>query len=656
MDFFEHQDFARRQTRRLIILFILAVAAIIVTVHLFVTLLIWFASNQDAVSQGGVGSSYWDSLCDPLIFLSVGLTTTAVVSTGSLFKVSMLRGGGQAVALMMGGRLLNAGETNAYEQRLLNVVEEMAIASGSPVPPVFVMDQEPGVNAFAAGYGLDDAVISVSRGGLELLNRDQLQGVVAHEFSHILNGDMRLNIRLIGLVHGVLIIGLIGGQVLRSMRYMGRSRSSRSGKGGGGAILFILALGVGLLVIGFVGTLFGGLIKAAISRQREFLADASAVQFTRNPGGIAGALKTIGGFSTGAAMAAPQAAEISHMFFANGLNSFWGQWFATHPPLDQRIRRIDPSFDGQYPTVVASPTQQAPAGAMGLAESTSTSAVAALTQVHERMTDPWSVGRPSTAALAHAKSLLATIPDPLHEAAREPFGARAVVLTLLINRQAETQAAQWAAIEQHAEPPVYELTRRLAPLAQSLESRLRLPLMDITLPALRSMSRPQYERFMVLVDHLVQADNRIDLFEWMLQRLLHQHLTMAFTNMAPSGMAQCSLKLLTMEISTLLSTLAYAGQHDEAQARRAFDVGGKRLGLAEVRLLSRRDCGLQALGRALDALNQTTGLHKRRLLNAASAVITADQRTTVAEAELFRAVADSLGCPVSPLWADQTTK
>ncbi|MEC9372805.1 MAG: M48 family metallopeptidase, partial [Planctomycetota bacterium] len=343
MNFFEHQDAARKRTGRLVALFILGVAGVFVATYLVVAgVVLWMQSRGDD------GEVALRSLLDWRLLAGVGAAVFFIIGGGSLFKVAQLRsGGGSYVARHLGGRLLDRNTNDPLERRILNVVDEMAIASGTPSPPVFFMDREEGINAFAAGYSPKDAVIGVTRGCAEQLSRDELQGVMAHEFSHIFNGDMRLNIRLIGLLNGILIVGAIGYFILRSAVYTGGARR-RSSDDKGGGVIAILALGAGLALIGAIGTFFGSLIKAAVSRQREFLADASAVQFTRNPDGIADALSRIGGLSKRARIDNPNAPEASHMFFGQAVTSGFAGMFATHPPLPQRIKRITPSWDGTF--------------------------------------------------------------------------------------------------------------------------------------------------------------------------------------------------------------------------------------------------------------------------------------------------------------------
>ena len=331
MDFVEQQEQARHQTKRFILYFVLAIGSMIAVIYFLLAL---FFLHQRMGVTAGIG---W--LWDARLFACVSAGTLVVVMGGSLLKINELSHGGRALAMRMGGRQVGANAAEPDQRKLMNVVEEMAIASGVPVPAVFVLEEEGGINAFAAGHSTSDAAIGVSRGCIQLLTRDELQGVIAHEFSHILNGDMRLNMRLIGWVFGILCLTIIGKLLLRS-----RGRKNPAP-----------VIGLVLVVVGFIGVFFGRLIQSAVSRQREFLADASAVQFTRNPGGLAGALKKIGGLSGGSRLSTEYADEAGHLFFGNALSEGWFSLWSTHPPLQERIRRIDPGFDGTFPRVVLAP-------------------------------------------------------------------------------------------------------------------------------------------------------------------------------------------------------------------------------------------------------------------------------------------------------------
>ena len=642
-DFFQQQDAARRGTTRLVVLFGLAVAAIVASIELLLAATMgYLGRNPDT------GAVDWAAVTDPQLLVVSIVGTLIVVGGGSLYKIAELRAGGRVVAEHLGGRLLTVEAADPIERRLLNVVEEMAIASGTPTPPVYLMDQEEGINAFAAGFSPGDAVIGVTRGTATRLDRDELQGVIAHEFSHILNGDMRLNLRLMGLLHGILIIGMLGYFILRMSFYTGGRRRSKDGKDG----LPIMALGAGLAVIGFAGTFFGNLIKAAVSRQREYLADASAVQFTRQPEGLAGALRKIGGFAKGSAIQNPNAPEASHMFFGRATSGF-SALFATHPPIEDRIRRIDPSWDGHFPegvpmTDAGVPPRAAVPGAAGFAGGMAGRAPAA-SGVAGAVA---SIGHPSQAHIQYAARLIKSLPAVLVAAAREPYGARAVVHALLLDRQGGTRQQQLAHLQAGADRGVFEETRRLAPLVESLTDKMRLPLLEIALPALRALSAPQRAVFLRDIVALVEADKTIDLFEWSLHRILRQDLDALGGRGRQARVRYRSVDAVRAHCERLMSALAYVGHDDTGSAAHAFEQARLTLGLADARLLPQEGCGLAELDAALDALDEASPQVKRQILEAAVACITADHEVTVAEAELLRAVSASMSCPMPPIMSN----
>jgi len=641
-DFFQQQDAARRKTGRLVVYFVLAMLCLITLVYGLLLVI-----GASAGPEGGK-LSWWR----PELLLLAAAGVGVVVGGASLFKVAQLASGGQSVALMMGGVEIPGTTTDARERRLLNVVEEMAIAAGVPVPPVYVLN-EPSINAFAAGYAPGDAVVAVSRGCLQYLNRDELQGVVAHEFSHILNGDMRLNIRLIGLIFGIMALSIVGRILLHST---GRGRSSGGKDARGGLLL----LGLGLFVLGLVGAFFGRLIQAAVSRQREYLADASAVQFTRNPGGICGALKKIGGLQAGSRIQNPQAAEVGHMFFANGLlgGGLVGL-LATHPPLAERIRRLDPQFDGRYPETrevevdhreVQGPraTRVPPMGLPtlpGMPRMPLPVVVSAAAEIADQ------VGQIDPQEIRYADALHDHVPDVLKLASQEPFSARALVYALLLDPRSDLRSLQLHRLQAGAEPPDYAETLRLAAPVQSLPDVYRLPLVDLAMPALRQMSPRQHQAFRAQVEAMMSADQRLSLFEYALRCVLHRHLDAQFLPRSQRGPAQRSPEKLLPPLVKVLSLLAWAGQSEPDQAARAFDAGMTSYvgGQPADRLLSREACSLAEFDAALQALGQAVPGLKRRVVTACAACTLANQEVTVREAELLRAIGDTLDSPLPPL-------
>ncbi|WP_425397245.1 M48 family metalloprotease [Aeoliella sp.] len=647
-DFFERQTAARRNTVWLVAMFLLATAGIVAGTF-FIAL---FATKGYEEYSGGL-----DGRSEPLgydIPLLVAGGALLMVVGGTLFKVVELRsGGGTGVASRLGGKRLFPNDNGLAEQRALNVVEEMAIASGVPVPPVFLLE-EPGINAFAAGYTPSDAVVGVTRGAIEQLSREELQGVIAHEFSHILNGDMKMSIRLIGILHGILLLGLTGQLLLRSMAYGGRSRSSSRDKGS--AVLVILAIGLALMVLGYVGTFIGGLMKAAVSRQREYLADASAVQFTRNPGGIGGALKRIGAAVSGSRLKTPAANEASHMFFAQGVFEGFSGLMATHPPLPKRIRAIEPNWDGKYPepiTTTASrrrPSSAAAVGVSSLAGSVEQVGDIIDLGIVDHAVDQ--VGEPQEIHRQYAAQVIAELPAVVREAAHEPHEARAVVYCLLLDNRREVRQKQIAALRQTADPAVLQAASKLQSHVATVEARGRLPLVDMCMPALRSMSALQFEAFSKCVHALVAADETLGLFEWTLGQMIARHLEPQYRKQRRVATLYYGLQRLGNECSLLLATLAHLGHSDE-QAQRAFRTAEPLLPNVKLTWLPRDACSLAKLKEALETLARVAAQHRGRVLDACAEVICADGEVKVAEAELLRGIADLLECPVPPLIAGQ---
>jgi Zn-dependent protease with chaperone function len=650
VDFFERQDKARRHTAFLVFYFIVAIALMIVAVYLTVALIFTGFELKDAE---GETSFAWVQI---KVFLASAFATLAVISTGSFFKTLSLARGGRAVAELLDGRLVNPNSTDAQERKLLNVVEEMAIASGVPVPQVYVMDGEAGINAFAAGHSASDAAISVTRGCMTMLSRDELQGVVAHEFSHLLNGDMKLNLRLMGLIFGILCLTVIG-------RILVRAR----GKNAWPAIL----LGLALMIIGWVGVVFGRLIQAAVSRQREFLADAAAVQFTRNPLGLANALKKIGGIAGGSELQSPRADEASHLFFANGVSSrFLGM--ATHPPLLERIRALDPSFDGKYPVVLpdepsegvppplpgASPLVRPPPPPPPLPTAKPPPLpgmpppLPAVATVVAQQTVIADIGRPRTEHLQYAFDLHQAIPASIQTAAHDPLGAHALVCAFLLADDATAREKQLAELGRATSDAVRQETIRIWPDVQGIPTHARIPLVDLALPALRRLSPAQFEQFRGAVNALIACDNETSLFEFMLQKIVMRHLDTRFYPERRPVTQFYDFRPLARDAGILLSATAYAGADDATQAHAAFAKGAESLGRiaarAEIPWLPPTECELTHLDAALDRFAQSVPQIKKNVLTACVETVSFDAIIQPREAELLRAIADALDCPIPP--------
>lgn len=610
MDFFAAQDHARRQSRLLVLWFALAVVLIVVVVHAGAALLLF---------PGEDGSVATAPLLDPAQFLATAAVVGGVILLASLYRIARLAaGGGEAVARTLGGRPLARATPDPRERRLLNIVDEMAVASGLPAPPVYVLDGEPGINAFAAGTRPQQAVVAVTRGALDKLDRDELQGVVAHEFSHILNGDMRLNLRLIGLLHGILVLSLIGRVLLRSGGRGGKSRSP-----------FAL-LGLLLVAVGHVGVLCGQLIKAAVSRQREFLADAAAVQFTRNPAGLAGALRRIAGH--GADIGHPRAEEVSHMLF--GASGRLSALFATHPPLAERIRRIDPRFLPDHPLPAPLPASTTAAASAATAET-----AAAFTAT---------IGQLQPGHLAQAQARIARLDGALRQSLHEPSGAQAICLALLLDRDPGIRQRQRQTIAAALGDPLALRTELEYPAVVALGPGMRLPLIELALGTLRELDRAGREHFISLLDALAGTDGWLALGEYVLVRLLRD----ALQPRSPAPALAASPAELRRHTALLLSVIAIAGQHDAAATRAAYARGAAAAPLDALGpLLEAGEIDFPALDRAFAQLAATAPPFRRRLVYAMAEAAIEDGRLAPIEAELLRAACEALDCP-APLNID----
>ena len=619
MDFFEAQDEARKKTKWLVLWFVLAVIGVVVAVDLLVIALVDEGPNQI------------------YIVITASVLTGGIMLAASGYKTTQLSAGGSVVAEDLGGRLVMPGSADFEEKRLLNIVSEMALASGMPVPQVYLLDHEEGINAFAAGTEPSNAVIGVTRGCLQRLSREELSGVIAHEFSHIINGDMRLNMRLMGLVFGLVVISIIGRGMVELLRFQGGS-SRRNNKEGGNVMLVLFLLGLGLLVIGGIGSFFGRLIQAAVSRQREFLADASAVQFTRNSDGIAGALKKIGGAQMGSKVNAPKAVEASHMFFSNGGMFSFG--LATHPPLDVRIRAVQKNWDGKFDSSEIKPIavdretknedKKGPLDA--LPGAVVLGAVSGIGQGERR--------RISTGQQLHQG-----LSQRWREAIHDREEAQAVIFGLLLNKDEKFLLKEASFLEGEAGGEAKELALKWQAEARGLHSARKIALVEMALPTLRSLSPLEYERFRDITRWLIASDGQVELFEFMIQRVIERHLGSYFERKTFRNIAYHQFDRLLPEANILVSTVSEigAGCADDAEAAYLEATSDWKDRLDRKGVSSHDE-----LDKALDKFSQASPLVKRQILVACVTAAARDGKLSSQEAELLRTIADSIGCPLPP--------
>jgi Zn-dependent protease with chaperone function len=662
LDFFEAQELARRATRRLVLLYLLAVAAVALAVCLGLGTAYTLAVMSGAAAPAGevmidgahLGSAFVEILrhgVPPKLYAIGAGATLLVIASATLYRVFQLSDGGEAVADMVGARRIDPASSDPGERRLLNVVEEMAIASGVHVPSSYVMDGERSINAFAAGYSPNEAVVAVTRGALDALSRDELQGVIGHEFSHILNGDMRLNVRLLGVLFGIVCIGQFGQFLIRSTAYR-TVRVSRENRGPEVALVF---LGIALAMIGFLGLEFARLIKAAISRQREFLADASSVQFTRNPDGIAGALDTIAASQRSTLVGNAHAEELSHMFFAQGVANWMGSLFDTHPPIEERIRRVRPGFQriryraaraallgtGEKPVAVldgAGNVVKTVGGAdRGVDAARATAAIAAVAA---------SVGNPTPAHVDFAQRLLAQIPPALRARLADPDGAQQVVFALAIAGDEASRTAKLAELRERRGDDAAVAAEQAWADTSRLDRGYALPLLSLALPALKGLSQPRRDALVADVAKVVEADRKVTLAEFVLSTLLRQQLREGAGTPIPTRYR--ALAEVDGELRIVLSLVAHAALADTAAA---YAKGAEYLSLNVREPVPPEELSTGRVGEALERLRVLAPLAKPRVIKACLEVASADGIITLAQAELTRMVAATLDCPLPPVLA-----
>ena len=690
MDFYSRQAAARGQSRWLVIAFFLCLLAVALALDF---VLFTFLAGR--------GSYYGFNALDyaaahPGQALSCTLLVMGVLGLASLYKSMELRGGGGVVARSLGGVLVSHDTTDLKRKRLLNVVEEMAIASGVPMPEVYVLEQEPAINAFAAGHTVANAAITVTQGALDRLTRDELQGVIGHEFSHVLNGDMRLNVQLMGWVFGLFVIGLIGRMIVQVSPRNRRDSNA------------LVVLGFAVVVLGYVGLLAGRILQAAVSRQRERLADASGVQFTRNPQGLKGALMKIAAVPDGSTLVAADAEQAAHMFFAAGLSRV----FATHPPILERIRELDPHFDPrELQRVAAEPDQEpslaefagqqgsgvAPAntgagfgvgrGAFGAPAGLSVGAVgdeprargglsggassdgvgngAGRTQLgggglsgFGQLSRPGvtvgqasravsQVGQPDTTHIEHAQAVRLALPPEARQLTESPGGAQALVLALLVSSDPSVRAKQLEILARSASAASVEVVQRTMPIVQSIDPMLRLPVLQRAFPALRRATVAQRNALAQLVNQLIHADARIDVFEFCLAKLLETLLNDQLAARPPHG--TLTLEAESGEIALLFAIVAQIGAQDERAAREAYEVGISTVLSMRRPPFTRVDDWPKQLSAALPRLQQLHPFAKKALIEGLVKTVANDEMLMDEEAELLRTICALLHCPLPPM-------
>ncbi len=640
MNFFEQQDHARRQSRTLVILFVLAVLAIVLAVNLALALLFIWVQGQPLSGAHSYPKGF---------FATNTVVTLGLIAGGTLIELFNLRDGGDAVARMAGGMAVAPNTTDARERRLLNVVEEMALASGIACPKVYVLAREDAINAFAAGYNANEAVVAVTHGALTRLTRDELQGVIGHEFSHILNGDMRLNVRLIGVLFGIQMIAGFG-RHLMSFGWQTVDAGERHGKGTP-LHMAVWVIGGILFVIGYIGIFCGRIIKSALSRQREFLADASAIQFTRNPDGLGNALRKIGGLArrggADAQILHPNAEQLSHLFLSAVRPGLLAGWFATHPPLHERLRRIY----GRNVEML-----DVPAATESAVSSAASQRLPDLPYVAAGLPDgvldmrAASAAIVQTAAYAYGHGALTDIrlAPAIEQAVHDPQAAMVLVYALLLQRASDacdkpvtlpTQMAQYA-----------EQVARLAVELEQLPQHAHLPLLDLVMPALRQLGAAERTSLLSNVARLIAADQRISLDEFVLQTVLTRRLDRHAGRAVPVRFL--SVPELQRECAVLFSMAAHVMAPLLSVPVLALFMRAAaacpQLALSEQDLLAVPALDFGGIKAALDRSNQLVPLAKPALIKVLLAMVGEHASIPLLAADLLRAMCAALDAPMPP--------
>jgi Zn-dependent protease with chaperone function len=618
MNFFELQDQAHKKTWLLIALFLVAVLCIIGLTIALLTASFWGFGQYTAVNNSaGIAPIQWDSIAKTAIIV------ISVITCVIIYKRLQLSQGGSRVAEMLGGRPIEQGTENTNEQQLLNVVEEMAIAAGLPVPPVYVLE-ETTINAFAAGFTESDAVLGVTRGTLERLSRDQIQGIIGHEFSHVLHGDMRLNLHLITILAGIVFISHAGRLALHSTS---RSRSNNRGA------LPVLGVGAGLLVIGSVGTFFGSIIKSAVSRQREYLADASAVQYTRNPAGIADALKVIGS-GVGSNMASPSASECSHIFFGDAVLFRAFGFFSTHPPLEKRIRRIQPHWDGSF--LVGKPIKP----------KLESSTAAAKNKINHLADSLRNTGFLDPIMVSIATALMQSLPKPINDSTHTPGSAYALMLALRLDKDETIRQKQFALIESQA--LLLSDVKRYAKDVDKLSQKDILPIIEMSIPALKKLSTQQYREFKQHLTQFIFIDKNSDLQEWLHFRLLSYYLDQHFNVGSRKRFTRSyhSFAQIKDSLVCVMSMLANEAHESKELKDAAYSKGMHSLNIDNTARIPAEQLEFIDANQSIDKIDYLVPLLKDEFLTACANCIEQDNSITPTEWGLLRVIAACIGCPM----------
>ena len=640
MNFFEAQARAKKHTFVYIVLFLLTMGGLIVLANLTIALALSMFESESYTQALG---KLFDNT-SPKTWLASSILIAGVVFVGSMYKIIQLSSGGESVAMALGGVKVNRNTRDIEKKRLLNVVEEMSIASGISVPPVYLLPED-SINAFAAGHTTDDVAIGVTQGLINTLTRDELQGVIAHEFSHIFNGDMKMNMRLTGGLHGILLIGLIGEGILRSFgrsRHTHRSSGSKDKNGSG--VMIIMMVGLSFYLIGFLGKFMGGWIKAIISRQREYLADATAVQYTRYPEGISGALKKIGGLSYGSNLESDAATTHSHLFFAKGVNGFFSTMFSTHPPLQERILAIDPRWNGVYPKVTKLDHTKRQRHYKEKREDHQKEKIIPAVLAQSAID---SIATPNNRHLSFATKIDEKLSNIYGDSIGDGLGAQGIIFSLLAHDDPELLQRQKAMLSIGLVKEIDSALKK----RKELKREQYLELVRLLIPTLKTLSLTQYKSFKSNMAHFIEIDRKVSMFEWCLQHILLRPLDKKFKTSKPIKMVYSNMDVIKNEVELVLSMLSQAQFKDDAQAEAALNKIVQKEGLKGFSYVQKSKINFKTFTEAVLTLEKAKYNVKEGLLKTILKMMMVDEQLSNSENELIQTMAEILQIPLPPLSA-----
>ncbi len=629
-NFFENQKHVRSQTKSLIALFIATLTAMIFSFYALATIVfvywgrIFKKTNSFSLLEPGAIINY-----KLLTFISVVILS--IIILGTFYRLIRLRSGGVGVAKMLGGVLVLPSTQSPNERILLNIVEEMSVASGIPVPQVYVLTLEPTINALAVGTNPSDSVIGVTQGALDLLSREELQGLIGHEFAHIFNGDMKLNLKLIGFISGILVFTTLG-------RMLIEKHAKRISSDPKWNPLFFL--GWALVVLGFVGVFFSRIIKSIVTPQREFQADEASARFTRNPEALAKVLDKIAQ-TPSQKLLSPYAEETSHLMFETPVRNVGGI-FDTHPPLQVRIKRLVPNFK-----MVRSATKK-------FVQKKSKRTPENIFRKDERFDIlPGRLrnrfGTLGFESLALAEVIIESIPPRLIEKARENSGAQALCLAMMFQPSQKEDALK--IIRAELGPKLATEVEEVYKDASKIEKNFRLPLLTICLPALRLMEKDRYEKYQTALERLVELEGDI-VFEFCLMRLIEK----AFAPPNLRSSSYYSVRDYSEDVLTILKFASHTGSHGSEMSLTNFQSALDRLNHVAHKPLKKVHVESEfailpdrkKMSVALRNVNRLGPFEKSALLLACATAISVDDRMTTEEMDLVRALSATLDTPLPP--------